>query len=391
MHQKDQKKDSVCVSSLGQFHMFELAGQVAKRKRLKRLYTATPRFLVRSIEKERVRTFPWLYTPAKLLARYGLAQAVPNLNYRAATTFDQWVARSVEPCRIFHFLSGFGTLSHLESRRRFGAVTICDRGSSHIVHQDRLLREEFTKWNLPYTPIDPRMIERELAEYDSADYVLVPSSFCERSFVDHGVPRAKLRRAAYGTDLSLFYPESKKDAKFRVIYVGALTLRKGVPYLLEAVASLQPHVELLLVGELSPEIRPFLSKYEGVFRYVGSKPRSELGQYYSQSSVFAIASVEEGLALVMAQAMACGLPVIATNHTGGGDLFNDGVEGFVVPIRSARAIREKIEVLLGDRERREQMSAAALQRVQSLRGWDSYGDAVERVYEEALETAELVA
>jgi alpha-maltose-1-phosphate synthase len=386
-------RDSVCISSLGQFHMFELAQQLQQRRLLRRLYTATPRFLVRSVPKPRVRAFPWVYAPAKLLHRYGAPNIGARLNFRAAVTFDDWVARSLalEPCRIFHFLSSFGVRSHVVARRRFGAVTICDRGSSHIVYQDDLLREEFARWGRQYQPIDPRIVERELAEYASADYILVPSSFSERSFIERGIPRSKLRRAAYGADLSLFRGASKVHNKFRVIYVGALTLQKGIPYLLEAVSRLQPHVELDLVGPASEEIRPFLAKYEGSFRYLGAKPKSELWQHYSQASVFAIASIQEGLALVMAQAMACGLPVIATENTGAADLFDDGVEGFIAPIRSAQAIQERLEFLLANPEQLQKMSAAALKRVQSLGGWDSYGDAVEKLYVEATEEKQFVA
>jgi glycosyltransferase involved in cell wall biosynthesis len=383
--------NGVCVSSLGQFHMFDLARQLEQRNLLNRLYTATPRFMVQGIETKHVHSFPWLYTPAKLLARCGAGRAAAKVNFKAAVSFDEWVASAMEPCRIFHFLSSFGTRSHAEARRRFAAVTICDRGSSHIVYQDALLREEFARWKQPYQAIDPRVIERELAEYASADYILVPSAFCERSFVECGVPPSKLRRAPYGTDLSLFRPEPKNDAKFRVIYVGALTLQKGIPYLLEAAAKLKGRLELQLIGPVSDEVRPFLAKYESAFQYLGVKPRTELRRYYSQASVFVIASIQEGLALVMAQAMACGLPVIATENTGARELFDDGVEGFIVPIRSAQAIQERIELLLGNPELRERMSAAALRRVQSMGGWTSYGNAVERLYAEALQESKLVA
>jgi glycosyltransferase involved in cell wall biosynthesis len=93
-----------------------------------------------------------------------------------------------------------------------------------------------------------------------------------------------------------------------------------------------------------------------------------------------LASVEEGLALVQAQAMACGLPVIATTNTGAEDLFTDGVEGFIIPIRSPEAIREKIEWMIDNRERRDKMSAAALEQVKSLGGWNRFGELVEDVY-----------
>jgi len=154
---------------------------------------------------------------------------------------------------------------------------------------------------------------------------------------------------------------------------------------------LKSRLELQLIWPVSKEVQPFLAKSEGAFQYLGVKPRAELHRYYSQASVFAIASIQEGLALVMAQAMACGLPVIATENTGARELFDDGVEGFIVPIRSAQAIQERIELLLGNPELRERMSAAALRRVQSMGGWTSYGNAVERLYAEALQESKLVA
>ena len=100
--------------------------------------------------------------------------------------------------------------------------------------------------------------------------------------------------------------------------------------------------------------------------------------------VFVLASVQEGLATVQGQAMACGLPVIATTNTGGEDLFTNGVEGFIVPIRSPEAIREKVLYLYEHPEVREEMSRAALQRVQQLGGWRDYGEQMVTMYEQAL-------
>ena len=111
---------------------------------------------------------------------------------------------------------------------------------------------------------------------------------------------------------------------------------------------------------------------------------AELYRYYSQGSIFVIASIEEGLALVQAQAMACGLPVIATTNTGAEDLFSDGVEGFVVPIRDADAIAERIARLLSRPDDREMMAQAALKRVAAIGGWDAYGQRALSAYASGL-------
>jgi glycosyltransferase involved in cell wall biosynthesis len=381
----------VCVGSAGRFHTFDLARQLERRGYLRALYTAYPRWKVDGLPPDKVRSFPWLMGPAMLAARLGLHGVPERWDYWVHETFDRWMASRLEPCEVFHCLSGFGIHAHRVARERYGALTVCDRGSSHILYQDEILAEEHARWGIPYRPIDRRIVERELQEYEFCDWIFVPSSFAYRSFVQKGVPEAKLVKIPYGVDLSLFRSVPKEDDVFRVVYVGALSLRKGIPDLLEAVCTLRlPRFEVWLIGGCLPEVRPFLRKYEGRYRYLGVIPRKELYRYYSQGSVFVLASVEEGLALVQAQAMACGLPVIATTNTGAEDLFTDGVEGFIVPIRNPEAIREKVLYLYRHPEARDEMARAALRRVQAMEGWGRYGSAVVQAYKSALSQRYMV-
>jgi starch synthase len=117
----------------------------------------------------------------------------------------------------------------------------------------------------------------------------------------------------------------------------------------------------------------------------GFVPPDQLAATYSQGSVLVLPSIEEGLARVQAQAMACGVPVIATPNTGAEDLFDDGREGFIVPIRDPRALGERLEWMLAHPDARREMGEAARRRVGSLSGWSAYGDAVERLYERLLD------
>jgi glycosyltransferase involved in cell wall biosynthesis len=300
-------------------------------------------------------------------------------------TFGNWLARRLEPCDVLHCLSCFGLRAHRIARERYGALTVCARSSAHIVRQDQILAEEHSLWEVPYCPIDPRVIERELQEYEECDLILVPSDFAYQSFVEKGVAREKLRLNPLGVNLTFFHPVPKRDKTFRVIYTGLLSLQKGIQYLLQAVESLcLPDFELWLIGGVDREVKPILNRYRGLFRHLGFLPRTKLFSYYSQGSVFVIASVQDGLALVQAQAMACGLPVIATTNTGAASLFTDGKEGFIVPIRSPEAIREKILYLYEHPDVREAMAQAARERVQRLGGWDEYGNRTLSMYEDAL-------
>ena len=95
-------------------------------------------------------------------------------------------------------------------------------------------------------------------------------------------------------------------------------------------------------------------------------------------------SVEEGLALVQAQALACGLPVVATPPTGCEDLFESGEQGLIVPSRDPAAVGDALTRLADEPELCSRMAASAIERVKSLGGWDRYGDTVVRHLQELL-------
>jgi glycosyltransferase involved in cell wall biosynthesis len=129
------------------------------------------------------------------------------------------------------------------------------------------------------------------------------------------------------------------------------------------------------VGGIQKEIRSYLSKgpHENV-EFLGNLPQRELKRIMSSSHVMVLPSLEEGLALVQAQALACGCPLISSTNTGGSDLFTDGVEGFEVPIRSAEAITERLQQLADAPLLQQQMREAAIAKVRSLGGWHTYGE-----------------
>jgi glycosyltransferase involved in cell wall biosynthesis len=375
----------ICIGSAGRFHAFDLARQIDRLGHLARLYTAYPRWKVDGLPKEKVSTFPWLMMPSAVFARLCRTRVPRDINWLLIDTFGNWLARRLQPCDVFHSLSSYGLQAHRIARECYGALTVCDRGSSHIVYQDEILAEEYSLWKVPYRPIDARVVERELREYEECDLITVPSDFVFRTFVEKGVAREKLRLDPYGVDLTLFRPVPKHDKTFRVIFAGQLSLQKGIPYLLQAVEPLRlPDFELWLIGDLDSDIKPILERYRGSFRYLGFIHRTSLFSYYSQGSVFVFPSIQEGLALVQAQAMACGLPVIATTNSGAASLFTDGQEGFIVPIRDPAAIRERILFLYEHSDVRDAMAQAARQRVQRLAGWEDYGNRTLSIYEDGL-------
>jgi starch synthase len=373
----------VVLAVNGVFHHFELAHELAERGMLQSIYSSFPwrRLRREGLDRSYVKMYPWMHVTQHLMHRL---MSIPpyvdkHMDRWVRSGLDQFVARTLPQCDVYVALSGSGLASGRVAQRR-GAHYVCDRGSSHIRYQDQILAQEYARWGLPRIPLDPYFIEREEREYEQADAVTVPSGFAYRTFVEMGVPEKKLHRIPYGVRLDRFRPagEPPKNA-FHVLFTGTVGLRKGVPDLLEAFRLLRhPHKKLRIVGPVLSEMKSIFAAWDmtGV-EVVGRLPQKELANYMSTSHVMVLPSVEEGLALVQGQALACGCPLISSYHTGGEDLFTDGVEGFLVPIRSPQAVAERLQQLADDPLLQQQMSAAALARVRHLGGWEQYGNAWE--------------
>lgn len=373
---------TVALASIGRFHMFDLARQLANQGDVVRLFTGYPSRKVDPDLRSFTRTRPWwtLLGYARGLvppAVTGTWWANHNLE-----DFSPWLGRVIDPGSIdlLDALAGTG----LEAGRvlhRAGKPWVCGRASTHILTQQALLEAEHRRWGAP-PPDFSRGIERAVAEYEECDALIVPSHFVKRSFVEQGIAGEKVNVCPYGVDLSLFGPRPKEGGRFRVLFVGAHSLRKGVGDLFEAVRPLVRRglCEVWLVGHPVPESRELLRRNADLYVEKGPQPRSSLAWYFSQGDVLVLPSIEEGLAFVLPQAMACGLPVIASTNTGAEDLVDDGVEGFIVPIRSPDAIRARLEWMLDNADQRREMAAAARRRVAGLGGWAAFARASREVY-----------
>jgi glycosyltransferase involved in cell wall biosynthesis len=379
----------ITISVLGRFWLFYLAKQLQDHNFLGKLITSYPKFEavkyginpknIDSLLIHEIHNRGW-----RKISRF--TESFFNPQYMIFELFDRHASRHLtSPCDIFAGLSGCSLYS-LRRARQLGAKTVLERGSSHMLYQRKILEEEYGKFCRGKEVVHPRVVERELAEYQEADFIAIPSQFVKETFLQQGISEEKLIHVPFGVDLTHFYPAPKADDTFRIIHCGNLSLRKGVHYLLQAFAELDlPGAELWLIGSLTEEIKPFLREWGSpAIRHQGPFPERELYKYYSQSSVFCLASIEEGLAMVQVQAMACGLPVICTTNTGGADIVRDGQDGFIVPIRDVTALKEKILYFYENPEACKVMGESARRRVQAGFTWSDYGNRMMAAYRKLL-------
>lgn len=231
--------------------------------------------------------------------------------------------------------------------------------------------------------------EEKLARKDEelalADLVITASTFARDSVARAPGLKTPIRVIPYGTHPgSLSRPRAPASDRLRVLFVGALSQAKGLGYLLEAIARFGPEIELTLIGRrISPAVPApaILDRY----RWIPSLPHDELLSEMARHDVLVLPSLHEGFGLVLTEAMGQGLIVITTPHTAGLDLITDGVDGFLVPIRSSAAIEEALAHLLRDSDRRATMQEAARRRAQAW-SWENYRQRLAQLAREVVST-----
>ncbi|MEP2650899.1 MAG: glycosyltransferase family 4 protein [Paraglaciecola sp.] len=362
----------VNISVVGRFHAFDLAKTLEHHGILNRLITTYPKFIAKKwgLAKNKIVSEQLL----ELTNRY--RKYIPFLNnhyinYHVKKIHAKNSSRYINDCDIHIGWSSSSLETIIESKKQ-GKLFILERGSSHYNFQMNTLQ----KLNPSFVP-DYRAWQRELLEYELADYISIPSSFVKRTFIENGIDESKLLVNPYGVNLQEFKQIEKQDSTFRVIFTGNGSFRKGYHLLLQAFYELNlQNCELWHVGSVDKNMTPYLDKYKiDTFILKGVKPQNQLYKYYSQGSVFVMPSLEEGMAMVQFQAMACGLPLICSTNTGGDDLISkEGVEGFVIPTESIEAIKEKILFLYHNQDIAKEMGRKAKARVSKGFTWGDYGD-----------------
>jgi glycosyltransferase involved in cell wall biosynthesis len=249
-------------------------------------------------------------------------------------------------------------------------------------------RDKFSDWeiNTAEDPFWERYAEREELEWCEADLILCGSEFVRDGVARCGGAEKKCRVVPYGVDIPQREAKSGKrkaanevdkphhagtfhrgmmerKGPLRVLTIGAVGLRKGSPYVLQAAKQLKRKAAFRLVGNIavSPQARDELRKH---VELIGPVPRSEISQHFTWADVFLLPSLCEGSATVTYEALAHGLPVVCSANTG--SVVRHGEEGFLVPIRDVEAIVERLERIVGDWELRIRMSDSARARAEEF-------------------------
>ena len=219
-------------------------------------------------------------------------------------------------------------------------------------------------------------LERKTRELELAEIVICPGRFVLDSLPENIRASKKCVIASFGSpELPAAEHRAEPRNKLRVLFAGAMTQRKGLADLFAAMKMQDRRdVELVVMGG---PILPMDFYKEQYPDFIHEPPRSHTAvmRLMQECDVLALPSLVEGRALVQQEGLACGLPLIVTANAGGEDLVDEGMTGFLVPIRSPEKLAEKIGWFTGHRESLPKMREAAKRKAAEYR-WEAYAEAI---------------
>lgn len=308
-------------------------------------------------------------------------------NYRAAelamfsrdARFDHWVAqRYAALSPVFWGFQG-SCLESLQTAARAGKTAVCEFATAHVTAASRILQEEAERhpeWagTISNYHFPDWYRERLEAEPHAADFCIAASSFTQRSLEEVGIPSDRIRLLPLGCDVSQFtFAERNTDGPLKVLFVGGIGQRKGIKYLLEAVAGLNSsQLQLSLLGPMPADQTP-LENWSKWYEYAGRTDQAGVVRAMQQADLLVLPSVFEGFGLVIVEAMATGLPVIASTHSCGPEVIREGTDGFVLAPDDVTGLADRLEWCAGHRKELLQMGREAHARAQEF-SWEAHAN-----------------
>lgn len=346
--------------------MLDLARELNQNGFDVKFYSYVPRKRAKKfgMDPKCVVSFFWMLFPFLALEHY-TKHAKWAVNLRR-WTLDSLCLLFMRRCDIIISMSGEFNRSNRKVKR-LGGYVIIERGSKHILEQKRIL--ESIPSQKGKIVINQSNIDREVSDYNIADYISIAAQHVKDSFIKYGFPEEKLFVNPYGVELSMFKPLPTINKEYDVIMVGTWCYRKGCDMLIEAIKKTNLH--LIHVGGILDI--PFPTHPQ--FTHVDKVDQTELINYYNKSRVFVLPSREEGMALVQAQAVSCNLPIVGSPDSGAADIKKYINDSEYVSIVDPLTVDNIVEALNNAIEQSRKLFYKELYAGNGLQNltWDAYG------------------
>jgi len=309
-----------------------------------------------------------------------------NMRWHNLPFYDRWIRRQTLPPETNIVQAPMGSceaLFDLAAQADQKVLKVFDAPNSHPTSQFGYWQRECDLYAPGYKVPNPQWVRSRMnREIERADVILCPSNFVRDTMMSNGVPAEKCFVSHFGVDTSVFKQRNSLPDRPRFICVGSLTVRKGQQYLFRAfekVKAILPDAELVCVGSVRPDFLREMHRWRGSFIHHNSVPQAELAKMLAESTAFILPSLEEGFARVLSEAMAVGLPILASYESGATTVVSDGVEGIIIQPRDIDDITAAMIRMVQDPTENLAMGEAAFLAGGQSNTWADY---VKRLREE---------
>jgi glycosyltransferase involved in cell wall biosynthesis len=284
------------------------------------------------------------------------------------------------------------SLRTIKAAKRLGIPTVLERCNTHTRYAYEVVLKECDRLGVALPPgydsaFNEDVLRVEEEEFRRADWLLCPSDFVVKTFLERGFPPHQLTRHIYGFDEKVYYPSLEPRNSTRgltMLFVGLCAVRKGVHYALEAWLK-SPACEtgtFLIAGEFLPayaeRLRSMLSHPS--VRVLGH--RKDVPELMRKSDMLVLPSIEEGSALVAAEARGSGCALLVSEAAGA--VCTHIENALVHRVGDVEALTKHITMLHQDRELLAKLRAASTKMVPEIT-WTAAGVKLLQVYREAIE------
>lgn len=244
----------------------------------------------------------------------------------------------------------YAALEALQAEKQRGCFTMVDQIDPGRLEWD-LVREETARWPDYAEPMGEApagYYERAVAEWNTAHTVVVNSEWSRSALVRQGADptRVEVIPLAYEAEVTQPAHRVRPDRMLTVLWLGSVILRKGIAYLIEAARLLDGDaVRFVMAGPLGIRTEA-VRKAPTNMQWLGQVPRHEARRLYQAADVFVLPTLSDGFAITQVEALAHGVPVIATPNCGA--VVEEGRTGFIVPARDGKALADAVRRFIRD-------------------------------------------
>ncbi|BAQ66447.1 glycosyltransferase family 4 protein [Geminocystis sp. NIES-3709] len=381
-----KSKLKIAIVVHGRFYAFDLARELIQQGHDITLFTNYPKNIVEKfgIPPQYVKTFLLHGILTRIFHKLTQVLPIDSFDFFFSPLFSRWATKIIikENYDAIHCFSGIA--EELFKAIPDTTIKFLVRGSSHIKVQKQLLVEEEIRANkllnqsIEIDQPNDWIIQREEIEYQLADRILVLSSFAYKSFIEQGFPPHKLKILPLGAQLSVFRPDIEiiearcqrilSGKPLKVLMVGTFSLRKGVIDFVKIAKNASSNFQFQFVGGITSDGYCLFQQNNKYIDFIDRQPESELKEFYHNADIFIFTTIEDGYAVVLSQAQAGGLPILATTNCCAPDIIVENETGWILPIHNSSAFVEKLQWCHGHRQELSEMVTKVYQNFQP-RDW----------------------